>query len=324
MADAVFDFLSRHSSFVVTTHENSDPDGLGAELVFSQIARSMKKTICIVNSGEIAQKYRFIDPEKEIENWATLGKTLDRDAALVIVDTSDEYNIGEIRDLISYAPEVFVIDHHEPNQFNTLKGYMDPTASSTCELAVELAMKAGISLTPVNACAAFAGIAHDTGFFAYSKTTLRTFKAAGVLIEAGAVPNDIYQEFYQKSNIGALLLEKSVLGSLEIIAEGRVAVQVLRKEFLESCHATLDDTDGFINTPLKCKDIQVSVLVKENREGHVRCSLRSKGTVNVSKIAQSMGGGGHISAAGFKSSRNLDETLHIILEKISKEINAKK
>jgi len=84
----------------------------------------------------------------------------------------------------------------------------------------------------------------------------------------------------------------------------------------------LDDSDGFINTPLKCKDVQVSVLVKENKEGNVKCSLRSKGKVNVSRIAQSMGGGGHVSAAGFKSSRNLDDTLHIILERISKEINA--
>jgi len=322
MADAVFDFLNRHPSLVITTHENADPDGLGAELVFSQLAESMGKKVRIVNSDAISEKFRFIDPENVIESWVNFEKTLDREAALVIVDTADEYNIGELRDLIPYASEAFAIDHHEPNKFSTLPGYIDPTASSACELVVEMAMKAGISLTPTNARAAFAGIAYDTGFFAYSKTTLRTFKAAGVLFEAGAVPYDIYREFYQKSNLGALLLEKSVLGSLEIMDQGRVAVQVLRKEFLESCHATSDDSDGFINTPLKCKDVQVSVLVKENKEGNVKCSLRSKGKVNVSRIAQSMGGGGHISAAGFKSSRNLDETLHIILDRISKEINA--
>jgi len=324
MVDAVFDFLNRHSSLVVTTHENADPDGLGAELVFSQLAKSRGKNVRIINSGVIPEKYRFMDPENAIESWANFGKALDRESALVIMDTADEYNIGELRDLISYASEVFVIDHHEPSQFNTLKGYTDPKASSACELAVELAIQAGISLTPANAIAAFAGIAYDTGFFAYSKTTLRTFKAASALVEAGAVPYDIYKEFYQKGHVGALLLEKSVLGSLEIVDQGRVAVQVLRKEFLESCHATLDDTEGFINTPLKCKDIQVSVLIKENKEGNVRCSLRSKGAVNVSKIAQSMGGGGHIMAAGFKSSKNLDETLRTVLERISKEINAKK
>jgi len=324
MISAVFDFLKRHSSLVITTHENADPDGLGAELVFFQLVKSMGKEARIVNSESIPEKYRFMDPENKVESWANFKNALDREAALVILDTADEYNIGELRDLIPYAAEVIVIDHHELNKLSKLSGYVDPTASSACEMVVELALEAGISLTPASARAAFAGIARDTGFFAYNKTTLRTFKVASVLVEAGAIPFDIYREFYQKGNIGALLLEKSVLGSLELIEQGRVAVQVLRKEFLESCNATLDDTDGFINTPLKCKDVEVSVLIKENKEGHVRCSLRSKGGVNVSKIAQSLGGGGHVMASGFKSSKNLDETLHMVIERISKEINAEK
>ena len=320
MADAVFNFLDRHPSLIITTHENSDPDGLGAELVFSQLAKTMGKKARIVNSDEISEEYRFLDPENTIENWKKLKKPLDREAALVIMDSADEYNIGEIRELIHYAPEVFVIDHHEPNPFSTLSGYIDPSASSTCEIAVELAQKAGIKLTPANAKAALAGLAFDTGFFAFNKTTTRTFKAATLLTEAGAVPYEIYQEFFTKHSLSSLLLEKTVLGNMELVNNGKVAVQVLRKEYLESCHATLDDTHGFINTPLKCKDVQVSVFVKENREGHVKCSLRSKGNINVSKIAQSMGGGGHVSAAGFKSSVSLDETLQIVLEKISQEM----
>jgi len=320
MADTVFDFLGRHSSLVVTTHENSDPDGLGAELVFYQLAKTMGKKLRIVNSDAISEKYRFMDPENKIENWEKLKKPLDREAALVIMDSADEYNIGEIRNLIHYAPEVFVIDHHEPNPFNTLKGYIDPSASSTCEIAVELAQKAGIQLTAANAKAAFAGLAFDTGFFAFNKTTTRTFKAATLLTEAGAIPYEIYQEFFTKQTLASLLLEKTVFGNMELVNQGKVAVQLLRKEFLENSHGTLDDTHGFINTPLKCKDVQVSVFVKENREGHVKCSLRSKGNINVSKIAQSMGGGGHVSAAGFKSSVSLDETLQIVLEKISQEM----
>jgi bifunctional oligoribonuclease and PAP phosphatase NrnA len=320
MSDAVFDFLGRHSSLIITTHENPDPDGLGAELVFFQLAKSMGKKPRIVNSDAISEKYRFIDPENTIEDWKNLKKPLDRESALVIMDSADEYNIGEIRELVHYAPEVFVIDHHEPNPFNTLSGYIDPAASSTCEMAVELATKAGVQLTCVNAKAAFAGIAFDTGFFAFNKTTTRTFRAATLLTEAGAVPYEIYQEYFTKHSLASLLLEKTVFGNMELVNHGKVAVQLLRKEFLESCHGTLDDTHGFINTPLKCEEVQVSIFVKENREGHVKCSLRSKGNINVSKIAQSMGGGGHISAAGFKSSRSLDETLRIVLEKISQEM----
>jgi len=74
----------------------------------------MEKKVRIVNSSPIIEKYRFIDGENIIESWANFKKALDREAALVIVDTADEYNIGELRDLIPYASEVFVIDHHEP------------------------------------------------------------------------------------------------------------------------------------------------------------------------------------------------------------------
>jgi phosphoesterase RecJ-like protein len=320
MADAVFDFLNRHSSLVLTTHENSDPDGLGAELVFSQLAKTLGKKVRIVNSGRTSEKYRFMDPENTIENRENFKKKLDRRTAMVIIDSADEYNIGEMRDLIPYVAEVFVIDHHELNKFNTLKGYIDPSASSTCEMAVELAIMAGIQLTPANAMAAFAGIAYDTGFFAFNKTTTRTFRAATLLTEAGAVPYEVYQHLNARFTLASLRLQKIVLGNMELVNQGKVAVQLLRKEFLESCSATSEDADGFINMPLKCKEVQVSVFVKENREGHVKCSLRSKGTVNVSKIAQSMGGGGHVTAAGFKSSMSLDETLQIVLEKISQEM----
>jgi phosphoesterase RecJ-like protein len=118
-----------------------------------------------------------------------------------------------------------------------------------------------------------------------------------------------------------LLLQKQVLSTLEIRNEGRVAVQVLRKEDLTATGAYLEDADSLINIPLKSKGIEVSVLVKENLEGQVRCSLRSKGELNVSKIAQSFGGGGHVSAAGFKSSECIEETLTKVLDKITDALN---
>jgi len=99
-----------------------------------------------------------------------------------------------------------------------------------------------------------------------------------------------------------------------------VAVQVLRKEDLETSGARLEDAENFINIPLKSRDIEVSVLIKESREGQIRCSLRSKGNVNVSKIAQSLGGGGHVSASGFKSSVGSGETLAMVLSKITQAL----
>ena len=320
---AVFEFLERYSSLIITTHDPADPDGLGAEKIFSLLIKSMGKIVHIVNSGPIPENYRFTDPEAEIKTYADIKENIPRGAALVILDTTDEYNIGEIKEIIPHVPEVFVIDHHEPNQFCTFAGYIDSSASSTVELAVELLIEKGIAINPGHATAAYAGIVYDTGFFAYSKTTERTFRAALALVEAGVIPYMVYHELNESSSAASLLLQKIIFASLEIHNEGRVAIQMFRKEDLESSGARYEDAENFINMPMKCKDMEVSILVKENREGQVRCSLRSKGGVNVSKIAQSLGGGGHVAAAGFKSSLDPAKTCAMILEKVNEALGGK-
>ena len=317
MANEFFEFLKRHSSLLVTTHRDADPDGLGAEKVFSQIALSMGKQFRIINPDPISERFKFLDPGNIIESWE--GNSLPKEAALIILDTADEYNIGNLKDYLHSAKEVFVVDHHEPSAFNTLKGYIDPTASSTSEIMVEMALNAGIKIESECAKAAYTGIVYDSGFFAYPKTTTRTYKAALALVESGVNPNEIYRRLNENTSLNSLKLQKAVLSTLEI--HGNIAVQILRKTDLENSGALYEDAENFINIPMKCRDIEVSIVVKENREGNVRCSLRSKGSVNVSKIAQSLGGGGHLTAAGFKSSFNVEETLAITLKKINETMD---
>jgi phosphoesterase RecJ-like protein len=310
----VLDLLKRRDSFILTTHDGSDADGLGAEIVFAHIILDRGKKARIVNTAPTAERFGFIDPRNamEVYNRERHAEAV-KGAALVILDTSDEYNIGHVRELIPMAEEVFFIDHHEPGKFDTLSGYRDHTASSTCEIVTEIAAAAEVTLSGEAAAAAYAGIVYDTGSFAYSKTTLRTFKDALSLVETGVNPYTVYHELNETSSMGALLLQKRALSTLEIRNNGRVAVQVLRKEDLAASGAHIEDAENFINAPMRCRDVLVSVLVKENLEGQVRCSLRSKGQVNVSKIAQDFGGGGHVSASGFRSSASVEETLEKVL-----------
>jgi phosphoesterase RecJ-like protein len=312
----VFDFINRNSSMILTSHEGADADGLGAELLFAHILRTMGKGVRIINAGLPAERYTFLDPHGTIEVWDPLTYDGTRDSALVLVDTSDEFNIGAVKDLIPQVREIFVIDHHELNPYSTLSGFIDSTASSTCEIVLGIAETAGVKLDEHVAMAAFAGISYDSGSFAYRKTTAKTFKAALSLVEAGVSPWKVYSALNESASTGALLLQKQVLSTLDLHAGGRIAVQILRKEDLESTGADFEDAEAFINIPLKSRDVAVSIMIKENRQGLVRCSLRSKGTVNVSKIAQAFGGGGHSTAAGFKSAQGISDTLDKILKKV--------
>ena len=319
MPEEIINFLNRHSTFIITTHEKVDADGLGAEIAFAQICRDMGKNYRIINSGPIPELFVFLDKNKEIEIWEKAQEQYNfshEEFALAMLDSSDEYNIGGLKNLIPLAREVFFIDHHDDDHLE-LNGYRDSSASSTSELIAEIAIAAGISLNSVSKDALYAGIVYDSGSFSYSKTTTRTFRIALKLVEGGVIPNKIFHELNECHSTGALLLHKQVFSTLEILNQGRVAVQILRKEALESSKAQIDDAESFINDPLKARDVEVSVLVKENAEGQVRCSLRSKGAVNVSKIAQAFGGGGHVAASGFKSGQSIEETLSNVLEKIT-------
>jgi phosphoesterase RecJ-like protein len=317
MQRKVLDFINRHTSMVLTTHENPDADGIGAEILFAHILRSMKKTVWILNMSPMPERFAFMDPQGMVEVWdeAKHGEA-PAQSALMLVDTADEFNTGGMIKIMPRFREVFVVDHHEMSGHATLDGYIDSSASSTCEMVVEIAESLGVKPDVYSAKAAFAGISYDSGSFAYSKTTARTLKAALSLIEAGVIPYEIYGALNESASTSALLLQKQVLSTLDIHARGRVAVQILRKEDLESTGADFEDAESFINVPLKSKDILVSILIKENTEGRIRCSLRSKGQVNVSKIAQHFSGGGHVMAAGFKSALPLEETLTQVLRKV--------
>jgi phosphoesterase RecJ-like protein len=315
-------FIDKYPSFILTTHDPADADGLGAELVFAAILKSRGKEVRIINAAAVPELFLFMDPAHLIEPWeADSHWDLLEKSALIILDTSDEYNIGVMKNTISRVRDVFVVDHHEPKPLSTLGGIIDPRAAATCELAAEIAHAAGVELDADTARAAFTGLAYDTGFFAYSKTTLRTFTAAHTMVERGAIPYDVYRQLNESASIGALLLQKKVFSTLELHARDMVATQVMRKEDLDATGARFEDAEGFINVPMRTKGIAVSVLVKETPEGKVRCSLRSKGTVNVSKIAQAFGGGGHVSAAGFRSNKNIDETIAEVIAKVVAQLD---
>jgi phosphoesterase RecJ-like protein len=284
---------------------------------------SLGKQVRIINSSPVPESFRFMDTNNKIESWDTAGKTIAAETAFVIVDSTDANTIGKLKELIPHVSEVFVIDHHDINQASPFSGHIDSTASSTCEIVLESAMNAGIRLPPDYAMAAYAGLVYDTGFFAHKKTTRRTFKTALALTEAGVNPHEMYKTMNQNIPTGALLLEKAVMGTLEIKNNGRVAVQVLMQADLESTGANYEDAEDFVNIPLKSREIEVSILVKQFTDGQIRCSLRSKGAVNVAEVAESLGGGGHITSAGFRSPKGIKETIDMVLKKVSEALDKK-
>jgi phosphoesterase RecJ-like protein len=320
MIEKLTAFIQRHDLIVLTTHDPADVDGLGAEMVMACVLRDQGKPFRIINASAIPKHLDYMDPKGLVEQWdnAKHGELPER-AGLLMVDTADERTMGQMKETVSWFKEVFVIDHHETR--DNFAGIVDPAAASASEMTVELAEKMGAAIDPQAAYTAYAGIAYDSGFFSYPKTGPRTFRSAQALYELGVKPNDIYRHLRENASTASLLLQKKAVASMTLHCGGRVAVQTLRLKDFAEAGALPEESEGFVNFPLRARDVVVSLMLKETQEGKIRGSLRSKGDLNVAKIAQELNGGGHLNAAGFKSDLDINQTLVQVLEKITRHLD---
>jgi phosphoesterase RecJ-like protein len=284
------------------SHAAPDGDAVGSELGLLGVLRALGKSAFILNADACPQKLRVFDPDGDLHSLEDGDPVPENLGAmtLIVIDTSDFQHTQAAKDrLIPFAREVVIIDHHTPPAQLACQAYIDDTAAASSQIVFRLAEALGVSIDLRTANALFMGIVYDTGSFIYPKTTAATFDAAGRLTHLGVKPKDIHSALYETIEPSRMRLLARVQGSLRLVHDDRTAVQVLTQDMLNDSGATTEDAENFINYPLKCTTVLVSMVLKEVKPGFYRCSLRSKGSVDVSSLAQSHGGGGHRTAAGF-------------------------
>ena len=315
----ISDFIKRNDAFVITAHETPDADALGAEIAMCSILEQLGKRATILNADPAPLLFEFITKLGRVNVLKDESSIPDdiAERALIILDVNDIRNIGAVSTLIlPNVREYFILDHHEHEESVATGNLIEVGASSACEILFTLAEYLEVTVTLEMATALFAGIVFDTGSFVYQKTSAKTFDVAKKLVEIGVVPSDIYTRMYESNSISFLVLQSRVLASLELYYDEQVAVQSMLKSMLTEVGANYEEGQSLINVPLRSSDVRVSVFFKENDEGLLRCSLRSKGQIDVASIAQSFGGGGHRNAAGFKCSASLNECKREVLEQL--------
>lgn len=299
----VIDFLTRHQKFIITAHETPDGDALGAEYAMLGALRRLGKEALICNADPAPAKFSFIDSEIQ-PLVLTREEQLPADIAervLLILDVNDVNNIGSVARLVlPRVKEYFIIDHHDSESDLLSPNHIEQNASSTCEILYLLFREMGVEIDSPMALALYMGIVYDTGSFIYPKTTALTFQIARELVDRGVSPNHVYANVYESNSLSSLVLMSKVLATLVLHLNGRVAVQTMTADMIRESQARYEEADALINIPLRSQDVRVSIFFKENVEGIRRCSIRSKGAIDVADIAQSYGGGGHRTAAGFK------------------------
>ena len=306
----ITEYILNNDNYIITAHETPDGDAIGSESAMYGALKSLGKNVYVVNADQMAERYTFLDYDNSfsvIQDNYLFPEDIDK-YTLIILDTNDIDNIGEVKEkILRKSKHHIIIDHHETSEKTSNNILIMSNASSTCEILFELFALLNFEIDFNIAQALFVGIVYDTGSFIYPKTTADTFLIAYKLVSKGVLPNDIYSRIYESNSVSALKLQSKVSSTLKLYYNQHVAVQIMLKETIKECGALYEEADAIINTPLKSESIKVSVFFKENSEGVLRCSMRSKGNIDVAAIAQIFNGGGHKTAAGFKSKYTLEE-----------------
>jgi phosphoesterase RecJ-like protein len=313
MANKIIAAINEGKSFVITAHVRLDGDALGSELALYLMLIDMGKKAVIYNQDETPQQYRFLPGAQNIVN--ELGDIGQYDVG-VVLDCSNLERVGEKSAQIGKIKTLINIDHHIFNGGFCQLSMLDGQASSTGELLCRLMREMCCKMTKDICTNLYAAIITDTGGFRYSSTHQDTLRAAGDLVENGANPQWISENIYENDSPARLKLLAKVLETMSLDLENKVGSLLVTQEALRQTGASLDHSEGFIDIPRTVKGIDISVLYSQLKNKYFKISLRSKGQINVERVARKFGGGGHINAAACRIEGNIEEIKILILEAI--------
>ena len=225
---------------------------------------------------------------------------------------------GPFAPLLRQAAHTVCIDHHVSNDAFAELNYIRPEASSTSELVYTLLEDEKIS----KACAEalYMGIAHDTGVFQYSCTSPETMEAAAQLLRKGIDGSEIIEKtYFEKTYIQNQILGRALLESM-LVLEKQVVVSVVSRKEMEFFEAVPSDLEGIVAQLRQTKGVEVAIFLHETDTREYKVSLRSKGKVNVSSIAQYFGGGGHVRAAGVTMKGSAHDVINNLLRQITLQL----
>jgi bifunctional oligoribonuclease and PAP phosphatase NrnA len=307
MLSQVVELIEQKRHFAITSHLRPDGDSLGSSLGLYWLLRALDKEVEVIMRDPVPHAYQKLPGSREVRVTPAVDRQYD---AVFVIECSDITRPG----LLDLEKQLVVnIDHHSTTALFGTINWIDSTASAVGEMIYNLCKATGVRVTREIAECVYTALITDTGSFHYSNTSERTFKVASELVRAGVKPAKISQAVFSNYPWSKIELLAEVMATVKRDETGRVAWMHQTLEMQERAHASEEDADGFVNYPLTCGSVEAVALLKECSPGIYRTSLRSKGDVNVARIAEKFGGGGHRNAAGCTLRGDLEEAERTIV-----------
>jgi len=308
--------VDQNARFLVVSHVRPDGDAYGSTLGLALSLRALGKDVRVHNEDGLSPLFEFLPGAEGLRGKPAAPEP---DRLIIAVDCADQKRLGKTFDSWQRTPDVN-IDHHISNPGYARLNFVDADTPATAQVLYDIIAALKWPLDAGIAANLYIGIMTDTGSFRYRQTTARTFEIAAKLVAAGADPTDLAEANYQSFRAERLLLVKEVLGSIHFTNRNRIAWFTLTADMYTRSGAIAEESEGLIEHLQAVKSVECSFLLEALPDGLTRASLRSRGTVDVQKICQEFGGGGHRLAAGLRTKLAPAELEKQLIEKISQQL----
>jgi phosphoesterase RecJ-like protein len=317
------DLVQSHQCFLLTTHVRPDGDGLGSMLALADALEARGKTVHMTVGSVLPPRYDFLDPKRRVQRFQPPGEAYRQADAAVVLDTGTWNQLGDVGGLLRGLPVAkAVIDHHLTQDDLGAQRFVDTTAEATGRLVFEAISALGGPLGPDAAHALFVAVAMDTGWFRHSNTTPATFTLAAKLVVAGAAPTKAYEALFEQNSLAKMRLTGLVLSRLTLACGGQVCHTEIRKGDYEATGALPQDSEDLINYTRGIAGVEVGLFFMEQPRGGIKVSFRSRSRVDVARIAEQFGGGGHRLASGTVLDTSLDEARARVLQTVEAALSS--
>ena len=326
----------KNELILVFLHRSVDGDCVGSSSGIVSMIRALGGSAYVAIPESLPLNMKFLnieelffqpDSDSDLANEFRTNGTIDgkKVGAAIATDCSEGSRMGLCGAIFDSIETKIVIDHHASVTTRSDNHWIDPDASSACEMVFYVAQQMSALtgkeikdiLYPNASKAVLAGIVTDTGRFTFKNTRPETLEAAGLLMELGGDISEVCYNLFDRKTKAKFMLSAKARTEVQFFCDDKFALTVVPYEQFALYGAGPDGVDDVVSAMRDIDGVELAIVLRQLENGEVRGNVRSQEYFDCSKFAESFGGGGHVRASGFTvTGRDINEVAEEVIEKV--------
>lgn len=324
-----------NEAVLVFLHRSVDGDCVGSASGIVSIFRSFGVDAYVAIPEELPENMEFLgisdylflpDGNTDAAREFAISKTINgkKVGAAVSTDISESSRMGVSGPIFDSIDTKVIIDHHASVTERSDNMWIDPDSSSASEMVYYVALQVAALtgkdikevLAPNAAKAVLAGIVTDTGRFTFTNTRPETLESAGALIDLGGNISQVCYNLFDRKSKPKFCLSAKARSQVRFFCDDKFALTVVPYSQFVECGAGPDGVDDVVSAMRDIDGVELAIVLRELANGEIRGNIRSQEYFDCSAFAAGFGGGGHMRAAGFNASGDINELAEEVIKRV--------